>query len=81
MPGGGAAGTYLRCPAGTLAYTGGAFWHQAGSPPNPALATHALTPGNTATYDALGWFASGTNDWGAGTNLVLTLDAQCLPTQ
>ena len=82
VPGGeGASGTYLSCPAGTLAYTGGAFWHQPGQGPNPDLALSTWTLGNTATFPhAVGWFASGTNASPAGNNLLLTLDAQCLPT-
>jgi hypothetical protein len=83
VPGGnGASSTYLHCPAGTRVYTGGAFWHKAGSAPDPALARADWASGNTATFDALGWYARGVNGWGnPSSSLVLTLDAHCLPTQ
>jgi hypothetical protein len=82
VPGGnGASWTYLACPAGTRVYTGGAFWHKVGSGPDPALAWADWESGNTATFDAVGWYAREVNGWGNGSSsLVLTLDAQCLPT-
>jgi hypothetical protein len=61
--------TAARCPAGTFAFTGGAFYHQRGTS-TPQWNGYLTTLGMTA--DERGWFAIG-RTWIPGTDLTVTV--------
>lgn len=65
----------LRCGTGRRIVTGGAFWHQPGGPPDPAV--HAYLRSSTPDGDGKGWYAVGD---GREPELRFTVIALCLPT-
>jgi hypothetical protein len=70
-------GSYLPCPSGTRALSGGAIWHPRGAPPKPSLSDHGLLASSTVTSDDRGWYADGTDNY-IGDDQIFTISVRCL---
>jgi hypothetical protein len=70
-------GNYLACDAGQRVVAMGAFWHEQGQSPDPALSDRYRLAASTPTVDKLGMYGSGRAfEYTAG----LTLVVHCRPT-
>ena len=70
-------GSYLACPSGTRALSGGAIWHPRGAPPDPDLSTHGILASSSVTSDDRGWYADGMDNY-IGDDQIFTISVRCL---